>query len=154
MGKQSALEDPEVRAKLVAAVEDGHYVTDACALAKVSRHTLYKWLVRGEAEPGTVYAELADQIQQANAAAKEQLLACVRGAAGKGNWLAAAWILERRWPKDWGRRAAELDTLPEGVTPAKAAEMYRAAADRLEKRALDEGTAPAPPQLPEHEDGS
>jgi hypothetical protein len=40
----------------------------------------------------------------------------IRSAAEQGQWQAAAWLLERRWPSEFGRRdTTRIDTTPRRV---------------------------------------
>lgn len=66
-------------------------------VAGVDESTFYRWLQRGRDEPDTIFAELVDALDAAEAAAAERMLAVVTKAAAGGNWLPAAWILERRF---------------------------------------------------------
>ena len=44
-------------------------------------------------------------------------MALIAKAAGEGNWQAAAWWLERRFPERWGRRERVDATVRGGVAP-------------------------------------
>ena len=74
---------------------DGLPVTLATAAAGIGRTTFYKWLD----DPA-----FADRVEAAQARAVAPLLERIRSAADAGQWQAAAWILERRWPGEFGRR--------------------------------------------------
>jgi hypothetical protein len=67
----------------------------------VGRSTFYNWLKWGRRrEPG--FIEFRDAIQKARAEAEHHYVGIIREAAVK-SWQAAAWWLERRSPKRWGR---------------------------------------------------
>lgn len=74
---------------------DGLPVTLATAAAGIGRTTFYKWMN----DP-----TFADRVENAQARAVAPLLERIRTAADNGQWQAAAWILERRWPGEFGRR--------------------------------------------------
>ena len=63
-----------------------------------------EWLQRGrESERRNIYSEFSEAVKKAEAAAE---LRAVSGivAAGRRNWTAFAWYLERKYPDRWGRR--------------------------------------------------
>jgi transposase-like protein len=87
---------------------------DAAKTAGVAPSTLFDWLRRGrealqEASDGEVASELADfaelarGVEQADGECEAGLVAVVQGAAHGGDWRAAVAMLERRWPRRWGR---------------------------------------------------
>ncbi len=51
--------------------------------------------------------DFANDYGRAQTAGKFRLLSLINAAAGRGNWHAAAFLLERLWPEEFGRRAAE-----------------------------------------------
>lgn len=48
---------------------------------------------------------------------ERQLVAVVEDAAREGSWNAAAWLLERKWPERWAKRAKPKPA-PEREKPA------------------------------------
>lgn len=44
------------------------------------------------------------RIKEAQGSCEQALVAMVYKAAQKGQWTAAAWMLERKWPDKWGKR--------------------------------------------------
>lgn len=80
---------------LLRAIESGVSIESACSIAGIHRSTWYEWRER---------PELQLQISQAIAKAEAALLATIR-TAGKTDWRASAWILERRYSDTWGKRA-------------------------------------------------
>lgn len=62
---------------------------------------MYKWLERGENEPG-IYADLLQEYQAANGAAEIFAVTIVKKAMEK-DWRAAITFLERRFPDRWRR---------------------------------------------------
>ena len=76
-------------------LSDGLPVTLATAAAGIGRTTFYNWMND---------AKFAEQVEAAQARAVAPLLDRIRTAASNGQWQAAAWILERRWPGEFGRR--------------------------------------------------
>jgi hypothetical protein len=50
------------------------------------------------------YREFAEALRTADADAELRLIARIHAAMNAGEWHAAAWMLERRFPKRWGAR--------------------------------------------------
>ena len=94
--------EPELAARIITYLRAGSYLETAAAAAGVSKSTLHRWLQRGS-EGEEPFAHFADQVEEALAASELRDLARIDKAAD-GNWQAAAWKLERRNPKMWGRR--------------------------------------------------
>jgi len=95
--------EPAVRAKVLEAIGLGAPMHIAAAAAGVHERTLQRALARGrDGDPR--YAALVEAMAQAEAESATTALQVVRAAALGGQWQAAAWLLERRWPDDYGRR--------------------------------------------------
>ena len=95
---------PEVEARLVEAVELGATWERAADAAGVGASTLRDWRQRGEAGEKPFAAFLAS-VKRAESAGVERALRSIRKAAEGGAWQASAWLLERRYPADYGRRS-------------------------------------------------
>lgn len=67
----------------------------ACGYANIGVSTFYEWMSSNQ--------EFAETIKEAEGAGAVALLARIRKEADEGTWQAAAWILERRYPKQYGR---------------------------------------------------
>ena len=59
---------------------------------------------KGKTSKSGMYHDFYIYIQKHNAEVALKLLQRINEAADKGNWHVAAWILERRFPEDYGRR--------------------------------------------------
>jgi hypothetical protein len=91
--------DPERVQAILTGMELGLSRGDAAQAAGIARRTLYDWMA---ADPA-----FADAVDQAESRCKRSLLGLVVAAAAKrqaNTWQAAAWILERRWPSDFGQK--------------------------------------------------
>ena len=62
------------------------------------------------------------------------LVVAIAKAAQRGNWHAAAWLLERRWPERWGRPTERAGRWPP-PTQDEFAEVDELAARRRAQRA-------------------
>ena len=103
MGRPSKL-TPAVAARIVEAVELGATWERAADAAGVGASTLGLWRRKGEA--GEVpYVTFLLALKRAEGAGVERALRVIRKAAEGGAWQASAWLLERRYPADYGRRS-------------------------------------------------
>lgn len=101
-GRPSEL-TPERREKILNAIKVGCTREAAAMLGGVGVTTLYRWLQKGRTARAGDYREFWQAVQEAEAQAELVLIARVRQASAT-HWKAAAWILERRHPRRWGRR--------------------------------------------------
>ena len=111
-----------VARQLVLLISGGCYLSDAAASVGVSTATVYKWMrigrkaaslreEGGEVKPDEIACyNLYRSIQRAKARGVRTLLNRIKEATKK-DWHAAAWILERKDPKRWGRNKLELTEL-------------------------------------------
>lgn len=94
------------------AMARGHFLAVAAPLAGVSRTTVWNWLQKGKAEPEGIFRDFLNAYKRAEAQAIDKALAAILGLATAEDgqlvkvtdWQRFAWFLERRKPKDWGRR--------------------------------------------------
>ena len=92
---------PQVRAALIKALKAGATKRLACQYAGISETMFYRWL--GEDE------DFQMEVEQASSRCAVDALEKIVGAANAGTWQAAAWMLERRWPHDYGRQVREVE---------------------------------------------
>lgn len=93
---------PERQAQIINAVRAGAYIETAAAAAGINKETLYAWLKRGNQEPNGIYAAFVEAMHEATAQAEIRDVLTLSKAAADGDWRAAAWRLERKFPKRWG----------------------------------------------------
>ena len=86
---------PEREQRVLQALRNGNTRTAAARCAGIEIHTLERWAKRS--------AQFAQALSRAEAESQVALVAIVRQAAAS-DWRAAAHLLERRWPDEWGRR--------------------------------------------------
>ena len=93
--------------------ENGISDKDVCDMVGISQQAFYDWLKEAETGVSTKHPdqkptnyelklELADGLKKARAAFKAYHIQTITQAAKK-NWQAAAWMLERMYPKEFGR---------------------------------------------------
>ena len=99
MGKPKLTEDI-----IRQAVEMKSHGLNDCDIARaigVCKQTFSKWVNHPKTK---LQRELSEQHKKAEAAYKEALLLRIWNAADKSqNWTAAAWLLERKFPDEYGR---------------------------------------------------
>lgn len=99
---------PELIASMITLLRDGNYLETAAAFVGVHKATLHAWLKQGAIDRSagnfeTPHADFHVSVEKALAEAEIRDNRVISTAATK-NWTAAAWRLERRAPKRWGRR--------------------------------------------------
>ena len=114
MGRKTKL-NAKVQSKIVSAIKAGNYACVAAAYAGIGERTFYEWLERGRTRPGSIYAQFAQAVKDAESEAEVRAVAMVQKAMGD-NWTAAMTFLERKFPNRWGRR----DRLKLEVEPQEA----------------------------------
>jgi hypothetical protein len=119
MGRKAIPIEPYID-KLEQAILIGATYELAALFAGISAATFERWRKQAEtAAPGTPAAVLRDRLAQAEGRAAIGWLAKIEKVATEGNWQAAAWKLERRYPEQYGRepvRKVALTT-PDGEEP-------------------------------------
>jgi hypothetical protein len=93
----------ETRAALCDALERGCTRKDAAALAGIAESTLFQWLAAGRDDEAHRFVELLQAVEHAEAQASQVAVGTIRTAMDKGDWKAAAWWLERRRRRTWGK---------------------------------------------------
>lgn len=93
---------------LTLALVNGATYELAAKYAGISYPTLRRWLVRGGNEPESDYGQFTQAVKRAEAEAALAALAKITGAAQNGDWRAAAWLLEHRYPQQYGRVRVEI----------------------------------------------
>lgn len=126
-GRPSML-NAERHKTIVDALEAGGYRDTAARLAGIGVSTLYLWLDRGQNErdrravdPNAAdpkeqpYLDLVEAVESAEAKAEQRSLLLIQRAAAGGTWQAAAWYLERKFPRKYGRFDRAEVSGPEGA---------------------------------------
>lgn len=102
-GRPSKL-TPETQKRILEALSVGTTYALACQYAGITYATFRRWMVQGEQAKSGKFRDFYDAVKEAEGRAVVGWLAKIERAANEGNWQAAAWKLERRYPEDFGRR--------------------------------------------------
>ena len=114
VGRPSKLTESSME-KLTDALRSGSYRIDACRAAGIHYNTLLAWEKKGESQTSGEYVEFLEALRRAEAEAVVSSVEVITTAAQGGDWRAAAWFLEHKYPNNWSRlekRAAE-DFIPD-----------------------------------------
>ncbi len=95
---------PEVQKKIGDGVSLGLTYSLAASAAGVTYQSLNSWMQQGQKDKSGKYFEFARYINKCNADGARVLLEKLNDAAKAGNCQVSMWILERRFPEDFGRR--------------------------------------------------
>jgi transposase len=106
--------DPEVRKRFLTAMRAGATYKHACRYARIDFKTWQSWKANAKtANPDPEIVAFLEEVELAQAEGDMVLLANIRQAAqDPKNWTAAAWMLERRHPEEYGRPEARLGVVP------------------------------------------
>ena len=118
---------PDVQEAIVDGINAGLTFRLSCARAGVNPATFYRWLGTGETANVGRYREFCDAVERAKADSALRLVSQITLQA-PADWRAAAFMLERRFPDDYGRRTevtgkdggpVKVDTKNSACLPAK-----------------------------------
>ena len=113
MGKTKL--NPERQSRIVEALTQGNYIETAARYAGITPAGFYKWMHRGNTErqriqdggepnpAEEIYVEFVEAVEKARSQAEMRNVGLIQKAAVDGTWQAAAWFLERSYPRRWGR---------------------------------------------------
>ncbi len=87
---------------IVSAIAEGLSIGNACRKAGIGRTTLHRWM-----KDATIEA----RVRKAEADFEAFHLSRI-SAAGATDWKASAWILERKYPRRYGRRTLTIEPKP------------------------------------------
>ena len=90
---------------LASSVAEGATMAECCRRAGIKVDTFYGWLRKGDKdlseEKQTMYTLLVECLKLASGFYQTTMLQAVQS-AGRDDWRALAWLLERRWPELYG----------------------------------------------------
>lgn len=99
----------EVEETILRHLRTGAFAKHACQAAGIEHRTFKYWLERGETgeKPYAAFAVKVMRVQAEDAIRGQSII--TRAQMGKidGDWKAAAWNLERKYPKEYGQAAMQ-----------------------------------------------
>lgn len=105
LGRKTLL-NPALCQKICDLLADANTIATVCDACGIDERTFHNWVERGEKEARGEFFHFFQSATRARATAKIKLVKIVTTLAVK-DWRAAAFLLERSWPEDYGRRAPE-----------------------------------------------
>lgn len=87
------------------ALSQGTTLREAARLAGVGRTTLHRWLSRGRRDAEGPFRDFRNRVREISTLTHMESLVHIRRS---GDWRAHAWFLERRYPRQWGKRRLEV----------------------------------------------
>lgn len=97
----------ETTTKIIQAIRMGATYDLAAKFGGITYQTFNEWRKKGEEAKSGAYRDFVDAVERAEGEAAIGWLAKIEKAATDGNWQAAAWKLERRYPREYGRQVHE-----------------------------------------------
>jgi transposase len=76
-------------------------IDTACTAVGIGERTFHRWMAEGEKRTSRPFWQFRRQIEMAKAQCQIALVDTLQKSA-KTDWRAAAWILERKFPTQWG----------------------------------------------------
>jgi len=89
---------PQTIAKILKHIKNGSNLVDSAQLSGINSSTLFAWM---NEKP-----EFSDRVQEAISKSKEGLIKNIIK-AGKHNWQASGWLLERRYSKEYALKTIQ-----------------------------------------------
>jgi hypothetical protein len=93
----------DVQTTLVFALSEGATIEHACDYAGINPDTYYEWMKRGEAG-APEYSEFSESVTRARGRGIVTDLGTISKAVLAGDWKAAAWRLQHRYPAEYGAK--------------------------------------------------
>ena len=106
MGRNTKL-TPETQKRITDAIRVGATYKLAAQYGRVAYNTFNEWMKAGEVATGGRNRELYEAVKSAEGEAAIKWLAVIDKASIE-QWQAAAWKLERRYPREYGRQVHEV----------------------------------------------
>lgn len=114
--------DEEMIKELCKAKESGLSNIACCEYVGISEYTLYDYLKKakrdednGMDEENSIYIKFAKEFKKSMSKFKVYHINLIKEASKKGNWQGSAWLLERCFPKEFGRNVIVKDETSNGV---------------------------------------
>jgi len=89
---------------VVEGIEKGLPYDTACAIAGICYQTFRNWIKQGEQEESGIFFDFLESVKKAEANSEQNHIDNITQAGGEGMWQASAWMLERRYPRKWGKQ--------------------------------------------------
>lgn len=110
----------DVIVRIGQAIKLGMTYEHAAQYIGVAYETFNRWMKEGaNAESNTLKCQFYQVVKESEGTAVAACMAKIQKAATDGQWTAAAWILERRYPATYGRRVVQQEISGPGGGPVR-----------------------------------
>nr|WP_302577926.1 hypothetical protein [Methanobrevibacter arboriphilus] len=92
----------KIQEKIIIAIENGANFKDAAVYNGITEQTFYNWLKRGKESKKGKYKDFYEKMKEAKIKNKMFHIKNIN-VAGKKDWKASAWRLERMYPEEYAR---------------------------------------------------
>jgi transposase len=92
---------PELIGQIETSLQSHVSIITTCDLVGISQETFFRWLREGEAATSGSKREFYETVKRARAMSRVMLVSQI---SKDPSWQAKAWILERQYPEEFGRR--------------------------------------------------
>lgn len=137
---------PELIDQVVEELEEGFPLSVAAARVCVGESTLRRWLQDGREEDGSQLEKALVMAVQAASAVGHRKLVRTLVQAAEIDPNQARWLLERRWPEDWGRR--DVLTVSNEEKPADLQMLREVLGKRIDALVAARAVEAPPPEEP------
>lgn len=139
--------DERLIAEFCAYLRSGASISTACSMSGIGRETYHGWVRNAKRGRGTKLQRRLVREADGALAEADRMAEAMLMVAGKKNWQALAWRLERRLPQEWGRRRPYADD-DRASTPVTKIQWVDPADSPDEPIPGTSSTAPGPPSEP------
>ena len=101
---------PKLTANICTLLSEGLSIKSACSLSGVCERVFHEWQRRGQSGEEPYASFFFDSVSRAQDSWKARLIRRVE-AASQGDWRAAAFLLERQYPSEFGTKIADVPPL-------------------------------------------
>lgn len=113
----------ELIEQICAFIENGNTNKDACYMVGISEATLYNWIAKAsklkkQTPDNAIYFELLESLKRAEARFRAYHISVINNASRR-NWQASAWMLERRYPNEYGRKVTDVSLAVTDEVPVR-----------------------------------
>ena len=120
-GRKTLLTEELIK-ELCKAKESGLSNLACCDYVGIDEMTLYQFLRKGEAKElegftpeNSIYVKFMKEFKKSISKFKAYHINLIQQASKKGSWQGSAWLLERAYPKEFGRNIIVKDETSNGV---------------------------------------
>lgn len=105
---------PEMMNQIETLLQNLTSLKRTCMIVGIEPSTFYRWMEQGKAAAGGPKREFCNRVKRAQSMA---IISTVAKINADPSWQAKAWLLERQFPEEFGRRQLIAHAGPDGESP-------------------------------------